>query len=48
MEKRVVLMTAAAQKTITTSKLRQEFMEAAKTISSSTELAIVMAAASKQ
>ena len=45
MEKRVVLQTALAQKLVRTQKHREDFMRAAKTISSSSELAIVMSAA---
>jgi hypothetical protein len=47
-DKRVVLMTAIAQKLIKSSRERTEFMTAARTISSDSEMAIVMAAASKQ
>ena len=47
-EKRVVLLTAIAQKLITSSRQRAEFMTAARTITSDDEMAIVMAAASKQ
>jgi hypothetical protein len=41
-------MTAIAQKLIKSSRERTEFMTAARTISSDSEMAIVMAAASKQ
>ena len=45
MEKRVVLLTALSQKLVKTQKHRDEFKRAAKSISSSSELAIVMSAA---
>lgn len=47
-EKRVVLVTAADQRLITTSRLREEFLAAAKTMSSSLEYAIVIAAISRK
>lgn len=42
-DKRVVLMTAASERLLATSKLRGEFMTAAKTISTSSDFATVMA-----
>ena len=48
MEKRVTLVTAVEQKLISTAKLREEFMAAAKSIESSDEYRVVMQAAFKQ
>jgi hypothetical protein len=48
MEKRVTLVTAVEQKLISTAKLRDEFMAAAKSIESSDEYRVVMQAAFKQ
>ena len=47
-EKRVVLVTAADQRLITTSRLREEFLAAAKTMSSSLEYAIVIGAMTRK
>jgi beta-lactamase regulating signal transducer with metallopeptidase domain len=48
MERRVTLVTAVEQKLITSPKLRDEFMAAAKSIQSSDEYRVVMQAAFKQ
>jgi hypothetical protein len=44
-DKRVVLITAASQHLINTAKLREEFMAAVRTMSSGSQIALVMAAA---